>query len=34
MQHSIVPGFGKKVSAILDKCLTGYDFFFLLLSEL
>ncbi|KAG6469468.1 hypothetical protein ZIOFF_074185 [Zingiber officinale] len=31
VQHSIVPGFGKKVSAILDKCLTGYDtevFFF------
>ncbi|XP_010904950.1 protein ROOT HAIR DEFECTIVE 3 [Elaeis guineensis] len=25
VQHDIVPGFGKKLTAILDKCLSGYD---------
>ncbi|URD87802.1 GTP-binding protein that may be involved in cell development (By similarity) [Musa troglodytarum] len=25
VQHDLVPGFGKKLSAILDKCLSGYD---------
>ncbi|XP_072995520.1 protein ROOT HAIR DEFECTIVE 3-like [Typha latifolia] len=25
VQHDIVPGFGKKLSIILDKCLSGYD---------
>ncbi|KAG1346335.1 protein ROOT HAIR DEFECTIVE 3 [Cocos nucifera] len=25
VQHHIVPGFGKKLTAILDKCLSGYD---------
>ncbi|XP_020105607.1 protein ROOT HAIR DEFECTIVE 3-like [Ananas comosus] len=25
VQHDVVPGFGKKLSSILDKCLSGYD---------
>ncbi|WOK91346.1 protein ROOT HAIR DEFECTIVE 3 [Canna indica] len=25
VQHDIVPGFGKKLTALLDKCLSGYD---------
>ncbi|URD97478.1 GTP-binding protein that may be involved in cell development (By similarity) [Musa troglodytarum] len=25
VQHDIVPGFGKKITAIMDKCLAGYD---------
>ncbi|THU72093.1 hypothetical protein C4D60_Mb04t08460 [Musa balbisiana] len=25
VQHDLVPGFGKKITAILDKCLAGYD---------
>ncbi|XP_008808503.1 protein ROOT HAIR DEFECTIVE 3-like [Phoenix dactylifera] len=25
VQHDMVPGFGKKLTAILDKCLSGYD---------
>lgn len=27
VQHDIVPGFGKKITAILDKCLAGSVFF-------